>query len=118
VVVVARVSRERLGSRVVLDAVAAGTPVVALVKATTSGLAVAAGIDRLVPADDPAALARVLRFLLTDPLLVATVAHRKIGGREPAWARIATQYQALAAELIAARRSSPLQDPVTNISGR
>jgi hypothetical protein len=33
------------------------------------------------------------------------VAQRNIGGGEPAWPEIANQYQALAAELIAARRS-------------
>jgi polysaccharide biosynthesis protein PslF len=117
VVIVAHVSREQLQSRVVAGALAAGTPVVALVTAATSGLAAAAGIERLVRADDPAALARILRFLLTDPLLVATVAHRNID-QAPMWARIATQYQALAAELISARRLSPLQDPVTNVDER
>ncbi len=106
VVVVADVVAEQLNSPVVVDALATGTPVVALVTAATRTTALAAGIDRLVPAGHPQALAEVLRLLLTDPAVVASVAQRASSALEPMWVRIGAEYEALAEELIAARAST------------
>jgi glycosyltransferase involved in cell wall biosynthesis len=106
VVVITDVHPEQMKSRVVVDALAAGTPVVALMTSATRATAVAAGIERLVPAADPAALSRLLRFLLTDPAVTTAVARRRTVGPEPIWQRIADQYQELAAELVAARKSA------------
>ncbi len=106
VVVITDVHPDQMKSRVVVDALAAGTPVVALMTPATRAAAVAAGIERLVPAADPAALTRLLRFLLTDPAVTTAVARRRTVGPEPIWQRIADQYQELATELIAARKSA------------
>jgi polysaccharide biosynthesis protein PslF len=101
---VARTCPRQVTSREVVKALADGTPVVAVTTADTAGMAVAAGIDRIVRAGDAAALILVLRRLLTDVDLLTAAAERDRYGRRRAWARIATQYQDLAAALLTMRR--------------
>lgn len=102
--VVARTCPRQVASPEVVNALAGGTPVVAVATAETAGVAVAAGIDRIVRAGDTAALVRVLRHLLTDVDLLANAARRDRHGRRSAWTRIAAQYQDLADALLAEHR--------------
>jgi polysaccharide biosynthesis protein PslF len=104
--VIARTCPRQVTSRQVVNALADGTPVVAVATATTAGVAVAAGIDRIVRAGDAPALVHVLRHLLTDVDLVAAAARRDRHDRHAAWARVAKQYQTLADGLLATRRQS------------
>lgn len=102
VVVLPYESREQVTSGVLIEAVAAGKPVVATAfPHATEVLSDGAGL--VVPHDDPAALASALRRVLTEPGLAASMAG-KSGQVAPRlrWSTVATQYRDLADELVAA----------------
>ncbi|GIF01295.1 glycosyltransferase [Paractinoplanes rishiriensis] len=93
-------STEQVTSGVLVEAVAAGIPVVATefphaVELLTDGPGL------LVPHKNPAALARAIRRILTDPALAATMRERS-GPAELTlgWPAVAQLYHALAARLV------------------
>ncbi|BCY09824.1 glycosyltransferase [Actinoplanes sp. L3-i22] len=104
VVVLPYDSTEQVTSGVLVEAVAAGVPVVATefphaVELLTDGPGL------LVPHRNPAALANAIRRILTTPALAATLRGRN-GRAEPAlrWPAVARRYRELAATLVADRR--------------
>src|SRR5678816_3101208 len=78
VVVLPYESREQVTSGVLIEAVAAGKPVVATAFPHAVEL-LAGGAGLVVPHDDPAALTAALRRVLTEPSLVAAMARRSAG---------------------------------------
>jgi glycosyltransferase involved in cell wall biosynthesis len=93
-------SREQVTSGVLIEAVAAGIPVVA----TTFPHAVELltdGPGLLVPHRDPRALAKAIRRVLTKPGFAASLTHR---ARTPAedlrWPAVAARYHTLAERLV------------------
>ncbi len=103
VVVLPYDSREQVTSGVLIEAVAAGVPVVATpfphaVELLTDGPGL------LVPHQDPAALAKAIRRILTEPGLAAGLAGRtRPIAADLRWPAVADRYRALAERLIAAR---------------
>jgi glycosyltransferase involved in cell wall biosynthesis len=104
VVVLPYDSREQVTSGVLVDAVAAGVPVVATRFPHAVEL-LTRGPGLLVPHRSPAALAGAVRRILTEPDLVAALMNRG-RTRTPtlSWPAVAAQYDALAHRLLAARR--------------
>jgi glycosyltransferase involved in cell wall biosynthesis len=101
VVVLPYDSREQVTSGVLIEAVAAGIPVVATRFPHAVEL-LAGGPGLLVPHQDPSALAAAVRRILTEPGLAA-----KLAGRTPTrtllWPAVAARYDALADRLLSAR---------------
>jgi glycosyltransferase involved in cell wall biosynthesis len=93
-------SREQVTSGVLIEAVAAGIPVVA----TTFPHAVELltdGPGLLVPHRDPKKLATAVRRILTQPALAATLARRgRPHAGELRWPAVAARYEALADRLV------------------
>ncbi|WP_436523620.1 glycosyltransferase [Actinoplanes sp. HUAS TT8] len=101
VVVLPYDSTEQVTSGVLVEAVAAGIPVVA----TTFPHAVELltdGPGLLVPHRNPAALATAIRRILTKPALAATLRERD--GQALGWPAVAQRYHELAATLVAENR--------------
>jgi glycosyltransferase involved in cell wall biosynthesis len=102
VVVLPYDSREQVTSGVLVEAAAAGIPVVATRFPHAVEL-LAGGRGLLVPHQNPLALATAVRRILTEPGLAAALA-----GRTPTrtlrWPAVAARYDALAERLLNARR--------------
>ena len=100
VVVLPYDSTEQVTSGVLVDAVAAGRPVVSTSFPHACEL-LASGAGIVVPQQDPAALAAALRAVLSDPVLAAGMAAeaRRLSPNL-SWTTVARQYGALAEELI------------------
>jgi polysaccharide biosynthesis protein PslF len=102
VVVLPYDSREQVTSGVLIEAVAAGVPVVTTpfphaVELLTDGPGL------LVPYQDPAALAAAIRRILTEPGLAASLAGRtRPLARTLLWPAVAARYAALARRVLAA----------------
>ena len=100
-------SQDQVTSGVLVDAVAAGRPVVATAfPHAVELLATGAGI--VVPQRNPLALAEAIRSVITDPRRAAAMAaeaRRLAPGLS--WAAIAGRYGALAGRLLAARAPMP-----------
>ncbi|MBA3488618.1 MAG: glycosyltransferase [Longispora sp.] len=99
-------SREQVTSGVLIEAVAAGVPVVATSFPHAVEL-LAEGPGLLVPHQDPVALADAIRRILTDPGLASSLADRA-GTLAPTllWPAVAARYDALAHRLLAAQSPS------------
>ena len=98
-------SRDQVTSGVLVDAVAAGRPVVSTAfPHATELLSTGAGI--VVPQRDPVALGVAIRSVLTDPGLAASMA-REARRLAPSlsWSAVARQYSLLGDRLVATRRS-------------
>jgi glycosyltransferase involved in cell wall biosynthesis len=98
-------SREQVTSGVLVDAVAAGRPVVSTAFPHAVEL-LASGAGIVVPQRDPAALASAIRSVLTDPGLAASMAaeaRRLAPGLS--WSAVAQRYVGLGDRLVAARQS-------------
>ncbi|MEU4569249.1 glycosyltransferase [Micromonospora sp. NPDC023956] len=92
-------SREQVTSGVLVEAVAAGIPVVATPFPHAVEL-LTGGLGSVVPHHDPAALATAIRRILAEPGPVGRV--RAVAG-ELRWPAVAARYGALAERLTAAR---------------
>lgn len=102
VVVLPYESREQVTSGVLIEAVAAGKPVVATAFPHAVEL-LSDGAGLVVPHGDPAALAAALRRVLTEPGLAASMAGRSNEvAPQLRWSAVAGQYEQLAHGLIAA----------------
>jgi glycosyltransferase involved in cell wall biosynthesis len=98
-------SRDQVTSGVLVDAVAAGRPVVSTAFPHAVEL-LASGAGIVVPQRDPGALARAIRSVLTDPGLAASMAaeaRRLAPGL--AWSAVARRYAELGDRLVGATRS-------------
>jgi glycosyltransferase involved in cell wall biosynthesis len=95
-------SEDQVTSGVLVDAVAAGRPVVSTAFPHAVEL-LASGAGLVVPQRDPAALAAAIRAVLSDPPLAAAMAAeaRRLAPTL-AWTAVAGQYHALAGALLAA----------------
>jgi glycosyltransferase involved in cell wall biosynthesis len=101
VVVLPYDSREQVTSGVLIEAVAAGVPVVATPFPHAVEL-LTAGPGLLVPHEDPKALAVAVRRILTEPGLAADLARRTRDLRSTLlWPEVAARYDALAQRLLA-----------------
>jgi len=107
VVVLPYDSPDQVTSGVLVDAVAAGRPVVATAFPHAVEL-LASGAGLVVPRRDPAALASALRRLLTEPGLADSMAAeaRRIAPAL-AWPAVAARYAALGDQLVARRLAVP-----------
>ncbi|MEJ7800005.1 MAG: glycosyltransferase [Ilumatobacter sp.] len=105
VVVLPYDSREQVTSGVLVDAVAAGRPVVSTAFPHAVEL-LASGAGIVVPQRDPVALGRAIRSVLTDHRLAASMAAeaRRLAP-ELAWSAVARRYRRLADEIVASARS-------------
>jgi glycosyltransferase involved in cell wall biosynthesis len=105
VVVLPYDSRDQVTSGVLVDAVAAGRPVVSTAfPHATELLETGAGI--VVPQRDPVALGRAIRSVLTDPGLAASMeAEARRLAPDLAWSAVARRYVELAHVVVAHRRS-------------
>ncbi|TDC64676.1 glycosyltransferase [Micromonospora sp. KC207] len=103
VVVLPYDSREQVTSGVLIEAVAAGTPVVATAFPHAVEL-LTGGPGLVVPHQDPAALAAAIRRILTEPGLAARLAGRvRSLAADLRWPAVAARYGTLAERLVAAR---------------
>ncbi len=102
VVVLPYESREQVTSGVLIEAVAAGKPVVATAFPHAVEM-LSAGAGLVVPHDDPAALSHALRRVLTEPGLASSMAG-KSGRVAPQlrWSAVASKYRQLAGRLVEA----------------
>lgn len=107
VVVLPYDSLDQVTSGVLVDAVAAGRPVVSTAFPHAIEL-LASGAGIVVPQRDPVALGRAIRSVLTDPRLAASMAAeaRRLAP-ELAWSSVARRYTRLADRIVAARQSVP-----------
>ncbi|MEU7874916.1 glycosyltransferase [Dactylosporangium sp. NPDC049140] len=105
VVVLPYDSVEQVTSGVLTEAVGAGIPVVATAFPHAVEL-LGGGRGLLVPHRNPAALAKAVRRILTDPALAARLSRPH--GPTLHWSAVAERYEALAAKLIAGTRSPAL----------
>ncbi|MEU4551139.1 glycosyltransferase involved in cell wall biosynthesis [Micromonospora violae] len=104
VVVLPYDSREQVTSGVLIEAVAAGVPVVATAFPHAVEL-LTGGPGLVVPHQDPAALADAIRRILTEPGLGARLAGRvRPLAADLHWPAVAARYGALAERLVAARQ--------------
>jgi glycosyltransferase involved in cell wall biosynthesis len=99
-------SREQISSGVLVEAVAAGKPVVATAfPHAVEQLASACGI--VVPHEDPEAIGRALRRLLTDDALAGSMRHQAEREAEKlAWPAIGHIYLELAHRVLAEREAA------------
>jgi glycosyltransferase involved in cell wall biosynthesis len=96
-------STEQVTSGVLIEAVAAGKPVVATRFPHAREL-LAGGAGLVVPHRDPAAIAHALRSIITSRELAASMtAAASNAAPELRWSTVSEQYRALAGELIMAR---------------
>ncbi len=96
-------SRVQVTSGVLVEAIAAGTPVVATAFPHAIEL-LSAGAGTVVPHENPAAIATALREILHEPGVAQRMsAAATVSADGLKWAEIATQYRNLAARLLAAR---------------
>ena len=96
-------SNDQVTSGVLVDAVAAGRPVVSTAFPHAVEL-LASGAGIVVPQRDPAALAAAIRDVLTDPgRAEAMAAEARRLAPDLAWTAVAARYDAIADELLAAR---------------
>jgi glycosyltransferase involved in cell wall biosynthesis len=103
VVVLPYDSHEQVTSGVLIEAVAAGVPVVATHFPHAAEL-LTDGPGLLVPHQDPAALAAAIRRILTEPGLAASLAGRaRPLAPTVLWPAVAARYEALAKRVLAAR---------------
>ena len=105
VVVLPYDSRDQVTSGVLVDAVAAGRPVVSTAFPHAVEL-LASGAGIVVPQRDPVALATAIRTVLTEPGVAASMseeARRLAPGLS--WSAVARRYVALADRLVTTRRS-------------
>ncbi|MCE6996172.1 glycosyltransferase [Saccharothrix sp. S26] len=94
---------EKVTSSVLVEALAAGKPVVATGFPHAVEL-LADGAGLLLPHRDPAAIAAALRRVLTEPGLAAGMSDRAAGlAPAPSWTAVANRYRDLAESLLAAR---------------
>jgi glycosyltransferase involved in cell wall biosynthesis len=107
VVVLPYDSQDQVTSGVLVDAVAAGRPVVSTAFPHAIEL-LASGAGIVVPQRDPVALGRAIRSVLTDPRLAASMAAeaRRLAP-ELAWSAVARRYARLAEQIVASWRSVP-----------
>jgi glycosyltransferase involved in cell wall biosynthesis len=100
-------SRDQVTSGVLVDAVAAGRPVVSTAfPHAVELLGTGAGI--VVPQRDPVALGRAIRSVLTDPALASSmVAEARRLAPGLAWSAVAQRYAELADLIVASRRPVP-----------
>jgi glycosyltransferase involved in cell wall biosynthesis len=106
VVVLPYDSRDQVTSGVLVDAVAAGRPVVSTAFPHAVEL-LASGAGLVVPQRDPVALGQAIRSVLTDPELAASMAaeaERLAPGLS--WPAIARRYCALAEQITATRSAA------------
>ncbi len=98
-------SKDQVTSGVLVDAVAAGRPVVSTAFPHAVEL-LASGAGIVVPQRDPGALAAAIRSVLTDPGLAESMAAeaRRLAP-ELSWTAVAGRYDDLASGLLAARRT-------------
>ena len=103
VVVLPYDSQDQVTSGVLVDAVAAGRPVVSTAFPHATEL-LASGAGIVVPQRDPVALGLAIRSVLTDPRLAASMAAeaRRLAP-ELAWPAVARRYARLADRVVAAR---------------
>jgi glycosyltransferase involved in cell wall biosynthesis len=105
-------SREQATSGVLVEAIAAGKPVVATAfPHAVELLETGAGI--VVPHEDPAAMANALRRLLNDPDFAREMGEKARSlGAAMYWPVVAASYESLFAELVsdAARVPTPFRD--------
>jgi glycosyltransferase involved in cell wall biosynthesis len=96
-------SRDQVTSGVLVDAVAAGRPVVSTAFPHAVEL-LASGAGIVVPQRDPAALGAAIRSVLTDPDLAASMAAeaRRLAP-DLSWSAVARRYVQLGDRLVAAR---------------
>ena len=96
-------SRDQVTSGVLVDAVAAGRPVVSTAFPHAVEL-LASGAGTVVPQRDPVALGQAIRSVLTDPELAASMAAeaRRLAP-DLSWPAVADRYGQLADEVVAAR---------------
>ncbi|MGC2484740.1 MAG: glycosyltransferase [Acidimicrobiales bacterium] len=100
VVVLPYDSKDQATSGVLVDAVAAGRPVVATNFPHAVEL-LATGAGMTVPHRDPAALNLALRRVLTEPTLAASMADEaRVLGAGLSWAAVADQFQVLSRRLV------------------
>ncbi len=105
VVVLPYESRDQVTSGVLIEAVAAGKPVVATAFPHAVEL-LSSGAGLVVPHDDRRALAHALRRVLTEPGLAASMAgHSGRVAPQLRWSAVAAQYRRIAGNLVAARAS-------------
>ncbi len=104
VVVLPYTSTEQVTSGVLVEAIAAGKPVIATAFPHAIEL-LASGAGIIVPHDDPAALTAALRRVLTDPATATGMAKeaRRIA-TALYWPAIAHQYEQTALEMVAKHR--------------
>ena len=99
-------SRDQVTSGVLVDAVAAGRPVVSTAFPHAVEL-LASGAGIVVPQRDPVALGRAIRSVLTDPALAASMeAEARRLAPDLAWPAVARRYGELADVVVASRRST------------
>jgi glycosyltransferase involved in cell wall biosynthesis len=98
-------SQEQVTSGVLVDAVAAGRPVVSTAFPHAIEL-LASGAGIVVPQRDPVALGGAIRSVLTDPRLAESMAAeaRRLAP-ELAWPAVARRYSRLADRIVVSRRS-------------
>lgn len=91
------------------EAMACGTPVVACAAGALPEVVSTGGGGRLVPVENPQALAAAIADLLKDPVLRAELGARGREGieRAYAWPRVAALTAEVYAEVVAARRGRP-----------
>jgi polysaccharide biosynthesis protein PslF len=106
VVVLPYDSTDKVGSGVLVDAIAAGRPVVATAFPHAVEL-LCSGAGYVVDHDDPAALAAALRSILTQPRLAGSMAAeaRRLAP-EMAWPVVGSAYLSLAQRLVAERKAA------------
>ena len=100
-------SRDQVTSGVLVDAIAAGRPVVSTAFPHAVEL-LASGAGIVVPQRDPVALGRAIRSVLTDPSLTSSMeaeARRLAPGL--AWSAVANRYVELADQVAPTHRSVP-----------
>jgi glycosyltransferase involved in cell wall biosynthesis len=103
VVVLPYDSHDQVTSGVLVDAIAAGRPVVATAFPHAVEL-LSSGAGIVVPHRDPTALATALRHILTEPRLAATMAAEAARiAPSLGWPAVAARYAALADRLVARR---------------
>lgn len=99
-------SEEQVTSGVLIEAIAAGLPVVATVFPHAVEL-LACGAGSVVPHRDPDAIARVLERYLTDrQALSAASAAASRAGKQLTWPSVATAYDRLARQVVVSQSSS------------
>ena len=91
---------EQVTSGVLVDAIGAGLPVVATAFPHSLEL-LSSGAGRVVPQQDPKAMAAAIEALLTDPSAMADAGDEAMRvGRDFAWPRVAFKYELLGRQVV------------------